>query len=433
LALGTVVGRIELWDLSTHRRLIELRGHDKTITALSYHTARGGDKSLLASGSLDGVVRVWDVSGVRVWDAVSNRSVRTLGVLEKAPSHVSFSPDGQWVAATSQDSLLRVWNLADNIGIRELPGPPQPSNPPVFSSTGRLLFVPGQTSLTGYDLLEGKPIQLPTGLRFSVAVARKAHTLAAGAEKEVRFYDLRKWSVQGKPPSASRRIVLEGEPLALEISSSGDRLFTSTVHPAPAGQPSATLTAWDMSQNKTLWQLKEPFSVVGLSLSPDGKHLATQSLNGLVRILEASSGKQVLELNPGRVLVEGVFVGLGALAWSPDGKTIASGTNTVIGPAEKYEAVLWEAATGKVTARLPQDGSVSGVAYAPDGKRLAVTSVDLNRGTAGEMTLYDTSNNAEVLRLPGQRGAAFSPDGRILAATGFEGLTRPVVRVLESP
>jgi WD40 repeat protein len=104
-----------------------------------------------------------------------------------------------------------------------------------------------------------------------------------------------------------------------------------------------------------------------------------------------------------------------ALAFSPDGKLLAVGTN-----GRPSGAKLFDVATRKEARDLPCEGRGAGfsVAFSPDGKLLAVGDYDL------AVTVRNVADGAEVASLPGDperrkyrqaRGVAFSPDGKRLA------------------
>jgi WD40 repeat protein len=99
------------------------------------------------------------------------------------------------------------------------------------------------------------------------------------------------------------------------------------------------------------------------------------------------------------------------VAFSPDGKTLASG-------GEDRSIRIWEPATGREVRRInpAQERGVSSVAFSPDGKRLAAS------GWGAAVRLWDPATGTEVRRLQGPAewvsSVAFSPDGKVLASAG---------------
>src|SRR5262249_28912635 len=148
-----------------------------------------------------------------------------------------------------------------------------------------------------------------------------------------------------------------------------------------------------------------------LALAPDGKTVAgaTQASVTATRIVlwDGLTGKEV------RRLAE-VAGDVTALAFSPDGRTLASG-----GWDQKVR--LWDVAGGKETKRLAVHFcSIVGLAFSPDGKTLASCSED-------RVLLWRFASDREPRRLGGWDKAtslAFSHDGQRLAVGRSEGPVR---------
>jgi WD40 repeat protein len=101
--------------------------------------------------------------------------------------------------------------------------------------------------------------------------------------------------------------------------------------------------------------------VWSVAFSPDGKTLASGSGDAKIKLWNMASGKNTATLNTYTDYLHSV-------AFSPDGKTLASGS------ADQVK--LWSVASGKNTATLGHRDGVISVAFSPDGKTLASGSLD---------------------------------------------------------
>jgi WD40 repeat protein len=123
--------------------------------------------------------------------------------------------------------------------------------------------------------------------------------------------------------------------------------------------------------------------------------------------------------HPGPPAVYRRPVPITALAFSPDGKTLAA--------SGYHEVTLWDAETGAMRGRLknlPQ--RTLGLAWSADGKRLAVAGG--TPGAGGELRLIDPAGKAEAKLLDRTAdmmlAVRFSPDGSTLAAGGADNAIR---------
>jgi WD40 repeat protein len=127
LASGSGDGTVRLWDPVTEAVCRTLEGHFGWVRAVAFSP----DGRLLASGSGD--------KTVRLWDPTTGAVRRTLEGHSDVVSAVAFSPDGRLVASGSADKTVRLWDLATGTVCRTLEGHSDVVLAVAFSSDGRLL------------------------------------------------------------------------------------------------------------------------------------------------------------------------------------------------------------------------------------------------------------------------------------------------------
>ena len=150
-------------------------------------------------------------------------------------------------------------------------------------------------------------------------------------------------------------------------------------------------------------------SVKCVAFSPDGRTIASASTDKRIKLWEADSGHLIRNL-------EGHAQSVNRVAFSPDGKTIASGS-------DDKTTKLWDALTGKLIRSVgPDESYIKALVFSSDGKTIA---------TAGQhLKLWDVASGklVRVLEKPANPhksentagSVAYSPDGKLIAAGTYE-------------
>ena len=177
-----------------------------------------------------------------------------------------------------------------------------------------------------------------------------------------------------------------------------------------SGSLDKTIRLWDVATGQLVRTLEgHTNSVWSVAFSPDGRLLASAAEDQTIRLWDVQTG-QLLRI------LEGHTEEIWDVAFSPDGRLLASGSldNTIR---------LWDAASGQLVRTLEgHTNSVRSVAFSPDGRLLASGSDD------STVRLWDVQTGRLLRTLEGHTTrvniVAFAPDGRLLASGSVDGTIR---------
>jgi RNA polymerase sigma factor (sigma-70 family) len=330
---------------------------------------------------------------VAFWDISTGRLTRRL-TFERDMHCLAFAPDGKAVAVGGQDCIVRLLDFASGKELQRFVGHRTHNNFVDFwqdSILGVTFSPDGRTLITwGSD--------------------ETARRWEARSGKELRQLSVKGWrSEQGGKYFLVHDVATNGQLLAV----------------AKEGSPKV-LQLVVAATGKAIGQLPHPADVRRAAFSPDGKTLAvpygTIGQPGRIALWDVESGKLFGTLTGPR---EAVF----ALAFSPDGKKLASAGN-------EATIRLWDVDARKEEKQIRSlPSTVHQLAFTPDGKTL------ICQGAENRIRLWDVANWRERLMADGPtwliRALAYSADGELLASASgntiwlWRAATDEVVRSFE--
>jgi WD40 repeat protein len=350
LALGAL-WTLTLWDVATGERLgPPLDGHEREVEGVMFLP----DGKTLASQS-QGAVHFWDTRTGR-------RLSRFVGS-EANFNHQALSPDGKTRAVANWDKTkvmsVGLWDTGTGKKRCDLEAPPKSwPRDLAFSPDGKMLGAAWDDTVRLWDAATGKWLrQVAVRLRGPaqcLAFSPDGTALAVGEEDARR------------PPRADGVLDPAGVPKVWLLDAvTGRELRKPFDLPGSAGEGFAT----PLPDGKVMTAPRS-VSVCRVAFAADGKLLAAAATSGgssssdhTIQVWEVETGQVLCRLE--RLPIRGQSY---RFALSPDGKSLLM-------PGE--EPQLWEVATGKVRARIRGHAAWGGaVAFSPDGRLLATGSRD---------------------------------------------------------
>jgi eukaryotic-like serine/threonine-protein kinase len=249
-----------------------------------------------------------------------------------------------------------------------------------------------------------------TGGATAVGMLADGKTVfSAGRDKCVRLWDLESGSQIGLLPH-------EEEVIGAAASLDGRWLATASGK-RDEGQP---VLLWDLSTKKSVTLTSEYWLRPGsITFSPDSRWLAFATKSYGVRLWDLNARREVENLPPSSTSIWNWPVGI---AFSPDSRTLAYNENL------DGAILLWDILEGSVCRLKGHDDAVMALAFSPDGQTLASGSHDR---TARLWNPADRQLRYSYLNPRGGiTSLAFSPDGRTLAMSGEGGAGR-VIRIVD--
>ena len=395
-------GTIRLWDPTSARPLATITGHAKEVNCLTF----APDGGTLVSADEDGVICLTDVADAVSAIAAAERPAMSLAAtrafeLGSPVRAIAVSPDGNTLAAAGVAHAVELLPLQPGGEQRTLATPGGVSTV-MFSRDGQRLLAATDKAVRQWRVASGEELPASTPGPDHIATLTLSHDgrllVSADHRGRIKF--------------------CHGETLAALFEwQQADRVdalvFSADDQTLAIGGKDRAVELWDVaSRTKTLTLRGHTGSIWSADFSPDGATLVTASADGTARLWDAHG------TNPRRLVsdTDGSFT---AVAFSPDSRLLAAGKST--GQIELWDWRLgrrlnaWQADARIGDARQHETNPIAVVAlaYSPDGRQLASSHND------GCVRLWNAATGICEVEFTGQHegglSLSYAPDGRTLA------------------
>lgn len=386
------------------------------------------DLSRLATGREGGIVQIWDMATGQPTNEMHHDS--------RWVWSITFSSDGRWLATGSDDKTARVWDTATGQEIVRL-NLDSNVNAVAFSADGQWLATgSGDNTARIWEIKTGREVASFLHEQYveAVALSPDGKWLATGSgDGTARIWDL-------AAKNELKRFTHYTQVEFVGFTADGKLLVTSN-----AGK----VKVWDVMSNEVMKVIEEDVVKI-VALSSDGRWLATGSNDGLFRVWDINTGKEVgrtIHPNPlssiaigfsadSHQLATGNFYGpIGVWQIEPLPEMVLKGegevaiNEVIFSPNSHWLAAkrednmvqLWAISSTQEIAHIQHQNQIHDFTFSPDSRWLATASAD---NTAQILNIAHP-NEVVLLKHDGPvNQVAFSPDDRQAATASNDGTAR---------
>jgi eukaryotic-like serine/threonine-protein kinase len=396
LAAGYTKGHVSVWEVATGQERYKITGHSQPVWCVAFDA----QSRRLVTADAGGAVKVW----------VGNQPQTSLTGHAKGVNQIAFSPDGKRLATASLDGTCKVWEPDTGRELRSLTGDVKTFGAVAWSGDGRLLAAGDDAGAVVWDADDYKVKQtLKARAKGLLAFSPDGKTLWTAQHDctSGQLHAFSRWDLKTGALLKNRNLPTLGGFAHFLLGADGATVFVTEQQTLDS-----RVRAYDAETGKERFPRRGHTGAVRcLAFSPDGRTLATGSTDTTVRLWDLAGWKSGEPEPPFRTPLPIHHAGVWSLAFSPDGKTLAS-TSTMTGFRERQVILRDMTDGGRVHDLNDQEGIASLVAFSPDGSTLfagsenRVNQWDVRTGKKEQLPAWNDGMVQTV---------ALSPDGRLMA------------------
>ncbi|HEX2906750.1 MAG TPA: WD40 repeat domain-containing protein, partial [Phototrophicaceae bacterium] len=306
-----------LWSLRPIKRLGQLlNAQNAPVRAVDF----SADGRLLASGSADGTITVWD--------ATTKQLVQQLDANSNGVFSLAFSPDGAWLASGGGDTTIKLWDVISGQPVGEpMSGHTDAVLSLDFSADGKMLVSgSGDGTLRFWDVTGrqlGEPIAAHSDSVWMAAFSPDGKTVASVSSDGTVML----WDVTTRQPKGDALLGHFGQVFTLAFSPDGTTLAS--------GGDYGSIIIWDVAAGVARFTIEATdSSVFALAFSPDSRTLVSGGADGIVSAWDVLTGQPLV--HPLAVLPDWV----NTLAFGAGGKYLAAGVGSQ--DVNQSSVYLWD-------------------------------------------------------------------------------------------